>query len=447
MSSLSKRKQPEDRESESGRPTQEPKSDSEGRFWCFTVYQNPNGEYVNFPANVATVIHTGKSRKAFKYVCYQEEKCPDTGNLHLQGFCITVDKIKHSALRNAFKPHHFEMSAANRAEAARDYCKKEDSATGKFKYEGGEFESSQQGRRKDLELVHEAIQNDATLHDIISMHFSSYVRYGRNIERAMTILQRPKQERQPPVVYLIIGPSGCGKSLWARHLLSQWGTYFNPDVNNGGAKSFETYAGEQGIFLDELRGNKQYTEDSLLLMCDGGSHKFPGRNVSPYMKHDHVMITSNQEPHEWGYSPSWLSPFQRRLTVVIHADYDVWRLDARARVPSWIAEQDLWLDRASRSFKNPTVEVLEIPCVPPSAPQLPPTSRNFIVPLRRSTSPIYDEQPYDQDGPALDDAWCEAQAAKDSAQPAVSVYDDEFNLSPMSSVTQRFVYDLTQDDE
>lgn len=416
--------------SEDGLPSGKKAKHPEGTDWVATCHKRQDGKtigkndalgYMGYPLT-KDIAYKSQCGQPFKltYLVYQEEAAPSSGQLHLQMFFITDRKVKLEMLRKIWPGIHLELRMAETRKEAADYCRSQGKYEGKPRtenmiYEQGAFTEMEQGKRSDLLAVQAAIQDDATLHDLASMHFSSMVRYGRGIQQARQLLSRPDANRPPPHVYLIIGPSGCGKSLWARHM-AQWdGEYMCPDSNNSDRWSFETYDNEQCILLDELRGSEQLSATSLLLMCDGGRQKFPGRNVSPWMKHRHVIITSNLEPHEWGYAPSFLQPFLRRVKILLRADYNEWKLDPVSRaVPSWLTEHDLWLDRSSGSFKNPTEFVLDIPCAPPARVNLPATSRDFIVPLRRSTSPI-------------------------------SV-DDDFDLSPHASVTQRFVYDLTQEE-
>nr|QRI44156.1 MAG: replication-associated protein [Cressdnaviricota sp.] len=90
-------------------------------------------------------------------------------------FMIMEKPIKFTVLKNAFPKAHIAMRYKQSTnKAADEYCDKEETATGKHKYKGGVFEEDQQGKRSDLELVAEAIQDGATLKAVASMFPASY---------------------------------------------------------------------------------------------------------------------------------------------------------------------------------------------------------------------------------------------------------------------------------
>ena len=147
----------------------EPTVNTEGRFWCFTVFAVDNSkvprEYVDFPANVNSIIRSSRGTEyPIKYLIYQEEKCPKTDRYHLQGFMITHKPVKFTVLKNCYPKVHLAMRYKKSTNAqAREYCNKDDTATGFHKYEGGEFEEDQSGKRSDLEMVAKAIEDGDTL--------------------------------------------------------------------------------------------------------------------------------------------------------------------------------------------------------------------------------------------------------------------------------------------
>lgn len=416
-------------EDSSTRGPKESKKDTEGRFWCFTVYQNEEGEYVNFPASVHTLIITQKAQKAIKYLIYQEEKCPKTQRLHLQGFMITKDKIKHSALRNAFPGHHFEMRYKDSTnQQAKEYCRKDDSATGKHKYEAGEFEEAEQGKRNDLQAVMDAIQDDATLRDIAGRFGPSMIRYDRGIRSVHSILTSAPNRGQP-FVCIFWGPTGTGKTEFAGMVadLLECGEPYMPAQNNAGRFSFESYVDSQAILLEDFNGAEMLGIQPLLKICDRGRFTLPGRGISPHARHQYVFITSNKSPDEWGYSAEHVAALRRRCDLEMYCDYDEWTVETARnnQVPNWIAQSGS-LNSSNSKFPNVFTylrpELAQVVEANKRLKRHSATSRNFILPAAR---PIADEE---------------------KEPEAVDIYED-FDLSPAHiSTTLPFIYDLTQDD-
>lgn len=393
---MSKRKN--NNEDENPAEPKERVKDTEGRFWIWVKYaDDPKvpGEYFNFPASVNTIIITQKARKKFKYVVYQEETCPDTGRLHLQGFCITEEKIKHSALCHAFPNMHFEMRYKNSTnKEASDYCKKKDSATGKHGYEGGELEEDAQGKRTDLERVAEAIQDGETLAAITRMNPVAMMKYSNGISRVHKMLVKPT-EREAPDVLVIYGPTNTGKSSIVRKILNRNNSYYIPESNNAGKLSFEDYTDQQAIWIDDFAGASTLGIRDLLLMLDRGQCKLPGRNRSVNTEHTLVCITSNLDLDQWGYSEAHTAAIARRISVEIYADYKTWDLiQCKQVVPQWLADAGS-LNSSNSKFRNPAVELLKLDAAKPQPRNLSGTSRNFILP----TKPIAVEEEEEEDVP------------------------------------------------
>lgn len=398
-----------------------PKIDSEGRFWAWTYFQE-DGEYVNFPASVNTLIHTQKTTKKIKYLVYQEEKCPETGRLHLQGFMILFEKTKKSVLCKNFPMVNLRLRYAQSTnQAAADYCKKADSATGKHKYEGGEFEEDAQGKRNDLAVVMEAIKDGANLKAIAGNFGATFIKYHAGIGHAHRLLNAPK-ERDAPAVLLVYGPPGCGKTEMVKQIMRSLGDdgtldhVYIPETNNSARLSFEEYAGQQIIWLDEFAGKEALDVRSLLLLTDRGMTKLPGRQHCRNAEHTHVFITANEPPETWGYAPVHVDALCRRVRLEVKADYDKWEIiDNKSEyVPKFLADAGS-LNSSNSVFNNPVRVCLGIPCVKPRPRNSSASSRSWIMPPltqeTESTSDEIDENTgYNKNGDSLADKYYDSQS-------------------------------------
>jgi len=459
---MSKRKESEDRESheqDDGRPNSGNKNPKhpEGTDWVVTCHKRENAKevgvndligYANYPHTIGTY---GTQRSSFKitYLVYQEETAPSTGQLHLQMFFITDRKVKRSTLENAFPGAWFLMRSAEFRENAADYCRrcpsmlegkecpyKSDKSeehfnkdrTGRLIYEGGQFEEMKPGKRNDLHAVLDMINSGSSIRDIAGVHGVPMMRYGRGIERVHQLLNAAPN-RGAPIVVVLWGNPGTGKSALITYLLERYGmadSCYRPASNNSDLMSFETYVDEQAIYLEDFDGRMHLSAKTLKTLCDRGKLTLPGRGVSQFAQHQLVFITSNRSPSEWGYNEMDVSALERRFAIEMEADYDTWTVhNANQELPPWMAEVPC-LNSSNSKFEN--VAVYLIPELKEMiarekqrfmSKKRSATSKNFILP-----KPI---------------------VAEPEPVP-IPIYDDDFDLSPRQSVTQRFIYDLTQDE-
>lgn len=95
-------------------------------YWSFTLF--------NYDDEKIGSIGSMFSHKCEKWI-FQEEKCPDTGRLHLQGSISLITKGRPMELFREMHGAHWEKS---RSAAADNYCMKSQSATGR-RWQGGNW--------------------------------------------------------------------------------------------------------------------------------------------------------------------------------------------------------------------------------------------------------------------------------------------------------------------
>lgn len=219
-------------------------------------------------------------------------------------YCISADGLKHlhmvledanmarfSALKRAFPKAHLEPTMGNKQQAE-DYIQKR----GKFEEKGeqvlyiaryGEIKGKQ-GARMDFDVIEELIEQGLTPNEVMEQSFA-YRRYERMIKQAY---YWKRYKETPPVreikVYWHVGDSGTGKSYTYVKLVEQKGeqdVYMYSDFETGG---LDNYCGEPVLFMDEFRGQIQFSV--LMKLLQGYKMPVHARyaNVLPLWTEIHI---------------------------------------------------------------------------------------------------------------------------------------------------------------
>ncbi len=238
----------------------------------------------------------------FTYMAYGEEKCPETGRDHRQGWVRFKNPRKDVKLvSKIFNSAHVEKMKGT-PEQNRIYCTKEMGAY----WEKGHF--PRQGERTDIQRVMEEVKKGATELEIAESHMNLWCQYGRRFEAYRRLLEVERQWKTDIRVYW--GPAESGKSKNAREWL---GTYDTVDYTRGGF--FIGYKGNENIILDDFEGQCTMEKKVFMNMADryplivnvkGGE-----RNWAP----KRIAITSNTNPETW--YPSQKVACMRRINKVI----------------------------------------------------------------------------------------------------------------------------------
>lgn len=265
-----------------------------------------------------------------KYVCYQEEKCPETGNLHLQGYMEIGGKTKVSGktLKGAFDPSIHWSLRQGTAKQASDYCKKKESQTGRFIHESGEISDNTPGKRNDLQAVADSILENKSLDEVAREHPTTWMRIYRGATELANRVQPPPEDMERSV-FIFYGEAGTGKSSYCKEMMAKWNlSICCPGSNNGGKLSFEDYHDEQALFLDDYEENALSCQ-ALKTLMDRYATKLPGRGVSRWARHTHVFITSNYPISQWfpaSRSQVERAAIERRATAIWHCGLEKWEL-------------------------------------------------------------------------------------------------------------------------
>lgn len=257
----------------------------QSKNYVFTYYPTPQRE------NERTV--EGRDDH-FEYVAYGEETCPNTGRKHFQGYCVFKRrKTLNSAIpliQKMYPAAHVEIMRG-RLKDSEEYCSKEGSLI-------TWGVPPQQGCRKDLAEIADAINNDGkTADDILEEDPMAYHQYGRTIEKLEAKKMKQLFRKDMTEGLWLYGPTGTGKSRTAFE-------NFNPETHYvfSYASNAEWWDGynplkHKIVIFDEFRGQLPFNR--LLQLCDQHPTKVnvKGTGAIPFLA-EKIIITSCAHPRE-----------------------------------------------------------------------------------------------------------------------------------------------------
>lgn len=182
---------------------------------------------------------------------------------HMHMVLEDSSKVRFSTIQKLFKGIHIEPTRGSK-EQALDYINKR----GAFEEKAhtvvvpaairGEIKSNQ-GKRKDMEIIQDMIEKGMTPNEI----YDSDIRFRQYEKCIKSHYYRKRYLETPSVrdvkVYWHLGESGSGKSYTYVKLVEKLGAdkvFFLNDYDNGG---FDTYNGEEILFMDEFKGNIKFS--------------------------------------------------------------------------------------------------------------------------------------------------------------------------------------------
>lgn len=295
----------------------EQENNSRSKYWCFThqATENKQGQYeLKWPDRLC-MFKSQRAKYNITFLVYQEERGHGDekeeneelrGHYHIQGYMELDKDIERQTLSKIFsKRIHWEKRFGT-AQQAEDYCTKEDTRVvdglnGKF----GERSTVGQGQRTDL-LACQKIIDDPTIKNkkrkLAEECGAAVVKYSKGLEAYALwkgVDLEPSRENKAREVYIIWGAAGHGKTLFGKRLIGL-DSYYQPQQNAARQLSFEDYAGQKWILLEDYDPGT-ISLGALKRMTDFGDCVLPGRGAGSSRRamHDGVIITSNSNPANW----------------------------------------------------------------------------------------------------------------------------------------------------
>ena len=298
------------------------------RGFCFTLN--------NYTQENCGAIDGLVAANKCRYVIYQKEIAPTSGTPHLQGY-VYFDVVKSwQSARDLFVVEHNIAGVSIRAargNAAQniEYCSKDDSRAPGDDSGPYEFGSRPvQGKRKDLDILGEAVISGRSATEVAIEQPGQFIRYHRGIQLLASIVAKPRHFKTD--VYWYYGGTGTGKS----HKALTDGTEFaaaeaatcpnesvkeilgRPYYKMGGNKWWDGYIGQSVVIIDDFRPDN-FPFDDLLRLCDKYPYRVEAKGSSFEFVAKRVYITCPKKPADCYESVGEdIHQLLRRITDTVH---------------------------------------------------------------------------------------------------------------------------------
>lgn len=277
------------------------------RHWCWTLH---SPHYVSLDSIHRVLLRA----RELRYCVVQEERCPETNRLHLQGYLELSSPRGIAFVKDIIGTPAVHVEARKRTrEEAREYCMKEDTRVTPY-VEVGVWAAGGQGTRNDLQAVKSYIDANPLCSDVDLMDnffdlSAKHLAYFRKYAAA----KWPKRT-EPPQVYVFYGAAGTGKSRLAHEMAPD--AYVKPP-----GKWWDGYDGQADVICDDFYGTAHMPYPEWLKVCDRYRHTVEVKGGTVHLDNvKRIFFTSNQSPALWfNLEREYNSAaFSRRLHAVKH---------------------------------------------------------------------------------------------------------------------------------
>lgn len=225
----------------------------------------------------------------------------DNGNHHSHLILEAKNQTRFSAIKKLYPTIHVELTRGTREQVIA-YLNK----TGKHEEKAhttvvpmminGIIEANQQGKRKDLDIIQEMLEEGLSPEEIMRQNLS-YRKFSKMIKEhyyQLQVANAPLIKKMK--VYWHLGGSGTGKSYMQVRLKEEFGienVYVLSDYGTGG---LDNYTGESILFMDEFKGDIDY--QTFLKLLDVYPNQVHARYSNVYALWDTVHISSIFTPYK-----------------------------------------------------------------------------------------------------------------------------------------------------
>lgn len=171
--------------------------------------------------------------------------------------------------------------------------------------------AKQQGKRTDLEVIKEIVDNNGTMADAINV--ARNYQGIRTAELLFKYREKPRPIKPIEVIWIYGGP-GAGKTKKAYDMY--------PDIYRPLCyKWWEGYDGHKQVLLDDLRRSFCKYEE-LLKVLDIYPFRVETKGGSRQVQYDTIVITCPDHPEDFFISEENHLQLTRRISKVIHLESD-----------------------------------------------------------------------------------------------------------------------------
>jgi len=149
--------------------------------------------------------------EVMKFLKYQLERAPRTGQLHWQGAVHFVSQCRLPQAKARMGNDRIHMEPARNWEQLLDYVWKDETSVGRRAQHG---EVIRQGQRKDIEMAVELVQRGETMTAVAQAYPMTYVRAHRGLQALQAALTPATDVLDRKAVW-IYGAAGTGKTRFA----------------------------------------------------------------------------------------------------------------------------------------------------------------------------------------------------------------------------------------
>lgn len=272
------------------------RNDVKSKFWCFTL-NNYTEEEESSLQTLAT-----QENSPVAYLIYGRE-VGDSGTRHLQGYIEFSGRKRFDAVKRLIGPRVHLENRRGTADEAAEYCQKDGDC-----FEHGVRSISRQGRRTDLESLHEDLRSKRPLSSITDDHFGSFMKYRRSIVAYRSIHAEPRMWSSEVIVYW--GPTGTGKTR--RVFEEAENLWIYP-----GSGWFDGYDQHEDVLFDDFSGS-EFKLPYLLKVLDRYPMKVPVKGDFVNWAPRRIFITSNIDPNSWfsNANPEHVAALFRRIAII-----------------------------------------------------------------------------------------------------------------------------------
>lgn len=278
---------------------------AQARHWCFTL-NNPQDEEWYNDSNPLPALPDER------YVVWQLET-GEEGTPHYQGYVEFSRPKRKGAVRRMLRAHWGARKASR--EAARDYCRKEDTRVD-GPWERGAFNDGGQGKRNDLADAVQALKAGG-MKRVAQEHPTSYVKFARGLKALEEELREdPRDEDFEPrgwqlellsyivgvepddrtIIWVTDEQGGRGKSRLARYLLAEHGA---AQLEGKVADMAFAYNREPIVIFDITRAQAEHSDHLYTFaekLKNGVIFATKYESRAKRFKPPHVIFFSNSPP-------------------------------------------------------------------------------------------------------------------------------------------------------
>lgn len=275
---------------------------AQSRSWILTV---PEEHY-----DRAAVV---EALSGYTYIGQLEEG--ESGYRHWQVLIENNSPIRFSTLRNLLPKGHFEKRKGSVQQAVEYVTKEASRVAGEAPIRNGVINArDEKGRRKDIEMVREAVLDEGRSADDVLLSMPEAGRLQAYVRELVAAREREASRgvmRDLTVTYLY-GEPGTGKTRWVYENfgddLCRVTDYCHP---------FDGYTGENALCLDEFDGQIEITEMNTL--ADIYPLELPARYYNRPARFTDLILVSNKPPSDhYRYADDVLRrAFRRRIHRVL----------------------------------------------------------------------------------------------------------------------------------